>query len=227
MKNSLLLILFLAASDCLAGLIVIDPNEYVAGVDLSSISPHVTFSTTDGGAVYAAALPAHAAGGKHTKGFGKHVFSAKADEASEWWIPEWGAPGLEITFHLPVTYFSLLVAELFHDAGPGSDPVYAFIFDRNNNLLTSLYVDEFNHRVDLGFIDEDQPATWAYWNFEYSAANIGKIIIGGDSEPTSFGRFKFAYAEVPEPITGVLLLIGLLGIWMKKTFPKSQFFISR
>ncbi|MGD9169131.1 MAG: hypothetical protein PVI97_03610, partial [Candidatus Thiodiazotropha sp.] len=43
--------------------IVIEPDDYAAGTDLSQISPYVTITSTDGDPVIAAEIPADAAGG--------------------------------------------------------------------------------------------------------------------------------------------------------------------
>lgn len=216
MKKIFGLLLLLASGNSFAGVITINPGDYADGTNLSNISPYVQFSTTDGLPVYCASLSSSAAGGNSVLGFGSKVFSADPDAASEWWTPDWGGPGLQITFNTPVTYFSLLVAELFHDAAPGSDPVMAFIFDRSDNLLAALYVDEFNGRVNLGKIYEGEDPDWAYWAFEFAADNIGRIVIGGDSEPTTLGRLQFIYSEVSEPFSGSLLLLGLIGVLIRR-----------
>src|SRR5690606_7937163 len=114
MKKLFGLLWLLASTHSFAGVIIIEPSDYVDGTDLSNISPYVRFSTTDGLPVYCASLSSSAAGGNSTAGFGPKVFSADPDAASEWWTPDWGGPGLQITFNTPVTYFSLLVAELFY-----------------------------------------------------------------------------------------------------------------
>jgi len=221
MKNLLIFCVFFLANAVSAGTIIIDPDDYDAGTDLTSISPHTTITTTDGAAVNAASLSAVAADGKNTQGLGQKVFGG-GGWSDEWFYLPASSPGLEIKFNIAVTHCSLLVAELFWDAGPGSDPVLAYVFDTNDNLLSQFYVDEYHDRVDLGFIVDGMEMTWAYWTFEYSAANIGKIIIGGDSEPTTLDRLEFTYAdytEVSEPGSLVLILIGFIFFLLLRYFP--------
>lgn len=210
MKKLLAVFIFLFASTSYAGVIVIDPDDYDDGIDLTSISDHVSLKTTSGGSVYAASLAETAANGKHTQGLGKKVFGG-GGWGNEWfYTPDLGGVGLEIRFNALVTHCSLLIGELFFDAGPGSDPVQAYIFDKNDNLISLLDVDEHHKRVDLGFVEEGLDLTWAHWTFEFSAANIGRIVIGGNSEPTTLDRLEFTLAEVPEPGSLALVLAGFL-----------------
>lgn len=213
MKNLLIFCIFLLANASTAGTIIIDPDDYATGSDLTYISPHTTITTTNGDAVHAASISPVAADGKDTQGLGRKVFGGGGWSDEWFYMPVFSSPGLEIQFNSPVTHFSLLVAELFWDAGPGSDPVLAYVFDENDNLLSQLYVNEHNERVDLGFIVDGMNMTWAYWTFEYTASNIGKVIIGGDSEPTTLDRLEFTYLELPEPNLLALILIGFLFLF--------------
>lgn len=187
-----------------AGPIILDPDDFATGTDLSNVSPHVAIRDLAGGQVIAKELTPDAADGYDTRGLGKNVFGG------EWMYSIEGASGMEIEFAKPVIYFSLLVAELFPDAGPGSDPVLALIYDSFGNLLSEFNVNEYNKRVDLGIIKGSDPifnSTWAYWACEFNAKDIKKIIIAGNSEPTTFDRLEFAYAETPESNTTLLFLM--------------------
>jgi hypothetical protein len=198
--------------------VVIEPDDYTAGTNLSAISPHATLSTTSGGAVYAAPLRDSAADGYDTLGLGKHVFGWEAHDEWQHVPSNQSAPGLAIVFSKPVTYISLLVAELFPDAGPGSDPVFVSIYDTKGNLLSADYTNESHNNVRLGRIKNTPSnvyAYWSYWSFEFSAAAIGKIVIGGDSEPTTLDRLEFTLAILPEPSALTLLLLGLFGLGLR------------
>lgn len=224
MKNLLIFCFFLLANTSFAGTIVIDPDDYDADTNLTNISPYVTISTTNGDAVYCASLSPTAADGMHTQGLGGKVFGG-GGWGDEWfYMPDFASPGLEIKFNAPVTHFSLLVAELFWDAGPGSDPVLAYIFDKDDHLISLLYVDEYHQRVDLGFVQTGLDLTWAHWTFEFSAENIGRIIIGGDSEPTTLDRLSFTFVEASEPSTLALMLMGFLLLLFVRTLRNKMIF---
>lgn len=214
MKNLMLGVLLTTAASCsMGGNIVIEPDTYAHGTDLTNISKYAKISATDGKPVYAQSLSTNAADGYDTKDLGCNVFG------DEWFYnPNLTAPGLEITFKAPVISFSLLIAEIFPDAGPGSDPVLAYIYNTKNELISTHQVDEFNKRVDLGLIKglEEINISWAYWTFEFNANDIGKIIIGGDSEPTTIDRLEFTYREVPEPSMLLMCISGLLLVSLKR-----------
>ncbi|MGD9169917.1 MAG: PEP-CTERM sorting domain-containing protein, partial [Candidatus Thiodiazotropha sp.] len=169
-------------------------------------------TSTDGDPVIAAEIPADAAGGYDTKGLGNHIFGY--NDSIEWWFSEWwGSPGLSVTFEVPVTSFSILIAELYPDAGSGNDPVAAHVFDSSGNTIFSdeigaNYNGTFDERVDLGPMDYPiTSAQYHYVRYTYSADSIGGFIIGGDSEPTHLDRLEFT---VPEPSSALLLLTGLV-----------------
>jgi hypothetical protein len=189
--------------------IIVDPDDFPEGTILNHVSKYATLSTSDGQDVYASKLSNHAADDNNTLEIGKQVFGTLA--ANEWYL----APSLQITFKTKVTHFSILVAELYPDAGPGSDPIEGMVYDEFDNLLSYLAPIE-STRVNLGEIEPGIPehGYWAYWKIEYSAPSIGKIILGGDSEPTTFDRLEFDCTEttVPEPAPILLLLAGLFFI---------------
>lgn len=220
MKNLVLGILLTTAASCsMGGSIIIEPDAYAHGTDLTNISKYAQIRSTDGKPVYAQSLSTNAADGYDTKDLGCNVFG-------EEWFYHPDISGLEISFKAPVVSFSLLIAEVFPDAGPGSDPVLAYIYNTKNELISTHQVDEFHKRVDLGLIKglEEINISWAYWTFEFSANDIGKVIIGGDSEPTTIDRLEFTYLEVPEP-SPLLLYISalfLIGVTRKRIISAPQ-----
>jgi hypothetical protein len=215
--------LLLPLSATAATTITLEPDSYALGTDLSTISPYVTVSTTGGNPVYASTIDktgTSAAGGANTGPLGDAVFSRTADSNSEWFYwPELGDDqnGLAFTFSQPVTSFSLLFAELFQDAGCCTDdPTRIFIYAPDNSLIETVDADFFPPTGYLGIDPNDQiTPIWPYWQFAYSGNIIGKIIIGGYSEPTSVDRLVFTVVPLPAAVwffaTGLIGLAGLAG----------------
>lgn len=223
----------LATHTALAATIVIEPDDFAPGTDLSAISPHVTLSTTGGAPVYAASVhqgSALAANGHDTGPLGSQVFSRHQDGNSEWyyWPDMYGADtysysegdplndpdGLMLTFSAPVSSFSLSFAELFGDAGCcGSDPVAVYIYDKNDQLMDFRWGDS-GPAIALGNEDDWEDA-WPYWQFSYSAPGnlIGRVLVGGESEPTTIDRLSFSFSEeVDEPMPMALLALSLAAL---------------
>lgn|GEM_PF-5409929 len=211
----LMLAIAFTATHASATSVVLDPDDFAAGTNLSTINPHVRIATTTGGSVYAADISPTAANGNNTQGLGSKIFAY--DDADEWfYMPEWensNTIGMEITFTSKINYFSLLFAELFWDAGPGSEPLTAWVYDEQGNFLTNLNYTE-SSKVNLGLIDPDDESHghWYYAKLEYFGPSIGKVIIGGDSEPTTLDRLEFYCVDVPEPNSLILSLIGICGL---------------
>lgn len=209
-KALLIFMLALAVDGAWANTMVIDPDDYATGTNLSNISPLATLSTTDNQSVYAMDLAPNAADGANTQGLGHKVFGYSGN--NEWIYQPWESPAagaLQIGFHATVTHFSILVAELFWDAGPGDDPLFGQVYDNHNNFIGSLSTFG-GAEVKLAQIDPSDASHgyWAYWTLEFSGTNIAKVIIGGDSEPTTLDRLTFDYTPVPEPSPGALLLLA-------------------
>ncbi len=142
--------------------VTLEPDDFLQGTDLSSISPYVSMSTTGGAPVYAAPivgvsqeLPPGITG---TGPFNQQVFSIHHDKNSEWYAwpdaagiqtdpydpAQWAmeSHGLRLDFHVPVNHVSLLGLELFAETGAeGSDPIRWWVYDPNNLLLYSGYKD--------------------------------------------------------------------------------------
>jgi len=203
--------------------ITIEPDSYAPGTALTSISPYVTVSTTGGNPVYASTIDQGstlAAGGASTGPLGDAVFSLNSGSNSEWsYWPELGDDqnGLAFTFSQPVLSFSLLFAELFYDAGCCiNDPVRIFIYAPDNSLIEVVSADASPPDGYLGTdpFDPNSPA-WPYWQFAYSGNTIGKVIIGGYSEPTSVDRLVFTVVPLPAALwfflTGLIGLVGVAG----------------
>lgn len=211
-----ILIVLLTPQLAFAGLVIIEPDDYPSETNLRNVSPYVTFTTPSGGNVYARNIAPDAAGGNNTRGLGRKVFGN--DMADDWMflyqtssvpndsiLKEYRS--LQIEFHVEITYFSLIIAELDSFI---FDPVDAYIFDRDGNFLETKEPIRKNKRVELGHIP-NMPADyiWNYYTFEYSnAAPIGKVIISGQSQLVAFDRLSFIYSEVDEPSGLWLMLLG-------------------
>ena len=216
-----------------AGMVTIDPDDYLAGTDLSSASSLVSLSTAAGTAVYASGVyprlgesqPPEVTG---TGPLGKHVFSQGNSDNSEWfaWPEEeisvydaalWALQpqAFVITFTNPVNYASLLAAEIIGDAGCCSDdPVRWWVYDSTDHLIMSSYVDDPDSIVAyLGTEDfGDGPfPSYPVWRAEFSHPDIYRIVIGGESEPTTIDHLRFRTIDVPEPGTALLFLTAVLG----------------
>ena len=218
----------IAAQSALADTIVIEPDAYAPGTNLSSISAFVSISTTAGGNVYAANIGSGAANGSGTGPLGQRAFSTAAGGNSEWMYGElssgpnyydagsqsWRFPelpedggGFMLRFNQPVTSFSLLFAELFPDAGCCSDdPIAMYIFDGDDNLVQQLWADGSPGGY-LGNGDDPEDA-WPYWAFTYSGSSIGRVIVAGESEPTTIDRLSFTTASVEAPLPAAAWLFG-------------------
>lgn len=230
MKHIIALLTIIFTPVSFAGVVVIDPDNFAEDTNLTHVSSYVTIDSTEHTGVFAKSLSPDAADGYSTQGLGSKVFSY-TDSASDVFASEWsynpystGAPGLEITFHAPVTHFSILVAELYRDASYGDDPLWIEIYDTDNNLIDYPSDNRFNKQVLLGRIAdvEEVEVYWAYHTFEWSGANLGKVIIGGDSEPTTFDRLEFTLAEVPEPSSILLMLVGLLTLVGSRVYSRNN-----
>jgi hypothetical protein len=212
-----------------ANSLTIDPDSYAPGTNLSAISPFVTLTTSTGAPVYSA--PVYSSPGypiydnsdiggpiahvTTTGLLGSNVFSAAGDMNREWLDNPPFDPNLVITFTQPVSYFSILSAEIGDDAaGFVMDPLAVVILDSSGALIDVLSEGAaiaYNGIIDYG--DGPGPAFPVYLT-EYSGTDIWRVVIVGDSEPTTLDRltFRSEAAPVPEPSTIVLLVAGLAGI---------------
>ncbi len=220
--------LLLSAVPVLATPITIEPDDYAAGTDLTtiSISPWVTLSTTGGEAVYSSTIHSswgHAAQGQDTGPLGEKVFSRRPDANDEWYYwHDSGSPelqGLSIAFNQAVSSVSLLFAELFEDAGCcTSDPIYVYIYGTDGALQAALSGEELGGYLGT-FIDEwdgSEYEAFPWYEFTYSGSNIGRVVVGGESEPTTIDRLTFTleHTEVPAPAAASLfaLMLAVLGV---------------
>jgi hypothetical protein len=224
------LVCYCSIGASVANSLTIDPDSYAPGTNLSAISPFVTLTTIEGAPVYSA--PVYSTPGYPIYDFGdvvaqvtttgllgSNVFSAAGDINNEWigdpLDPPYTQGALVITFTQPVTYFSMLSAEIGIDAGPiVTDPLSVFIFDSSGALIN--FQEEGAAIAHNGFIDYGdgpRPAFPVYLT-EYSGTDIWRVLITGQSEPTTLDRltFRSETAPVPEPSTIVLLVAGLAGI---------------
>ena len=217
----------------LAGTITIEPDDFAPGTDLSTISPQVTLSTSDGAPVYAAPIGPLAANGHDTGPLGKQVFSRYNIGNHEWyyWPYYYGIDestysenaavvdpdGLMLKFTAPVASFSFTYAELFGDAGCCvSDPINVYAYDKNDKLMKYLQV---SHTPGIALGNEDDwEDAWPYWQVTYSAPGnlIARVLIGGDSEPTTLDRLSFTVVDEPMPAALLALSMAALGLTRRR-----------
>lgn len=215
-----------------AGMVTIDPDDFLAGTDLSAASSLVSLSTGAGGAVYATGVYPRLGDAQPpevttTGPLGQHVFSQGGVDNSEWfaWPEEdmsvydpalWALQpqAFVITFASSVNYASLLAAEIIGDAGCCiDDPVRWWVYDSTDQLIMSSYVDDFDNIVAyLGTEDfgEGPFPSYPVWRAEFHHPDIRRIVIGGESEPTTIDHLQFRTLDVPEPMSAVLFLSALL-----------------
>jgi len=195
-----------------ASAILIEPDHYAPGTDLSLISPYVKLSTVSGLPVYSSNIGEGAAGGHPTGPLGQRVFSSSPSTNSEWyyWRDEDEDGGLMITFYQPVVAFSLIFAEIFQDAGCCvSDPIYLYLFSSDDTLIDVVCVDCEAPQYLGNAADPDD--AWPYWHFKYQGDNVAKVIVGGESEPTTIDRLEFSVSEPPMLGLYVLGLVLMFG----------------
>lgn len=214
--NQFLLALSFTAVSLPTLAVTIDPDDYAPGTDLTNISPYLTITSIDSSTVYAASInhssPAvPTAGGYPTGPFGSQVFSLFPDSNSEFYYNfNPGDNGLVFDFHTAVSSVSFLLGEIFSDAGCCSDdPIWVEVYDENDILVLSEYADFFPPTGYLGNPADPNDA-WPFWEFSYSATLVGKIIVGGESEPTTIDKLSFQ--PVPVPAAAWLFMSGLVGL---------------
>lgn len=215
-----------------ATLVVVEPDDFAGGADLSEVSPYVTLSTVSGEPVFSSTIHQYgrlAADGNDTSILGDNVFSRYGDRNSEWYYwPERhnGPSGVEdalmLSFSHPVDYFSLVFAELFPDAGCCiDDPILVDMFDREGALIESVYANH-NPGIYLGELGElgvrgEISDAWPVYEFTNFSTGISKVIVGGESEPTTIDRLTFKVAQqVPEPSSFALMFSGLVLLLLRR-----------
>lgn len=230
-------IFLLAPAICSATLITLDPDSHRAGTNISDISPYVSITARGGAPVFSSTVDARKKKYFRNAGaMGKRVFSKVQDYNSEWMdLTDYHEPEfldwITFSFSQSVTSVSLLYGELFGDAGTGSEPMDYFVYDLAGNLIGS---SDYKNRGEV--VSEKGPreclTVWksrqdefgncTFWTSEitFTHENIGRIIIGGDSEPTTFDRLSFNTKDnvvidpplaVPQPPSYALLLVAFLS----------------
>ena len=178
---------------------VIEPDDYAIGTDLSSVSPYVTLSTFNGAPVYASPL-ATKVGEDPLNGFdsgvlGDQVFSWKPDINSEWYYLYEGDDLLVATFSEPVAAFSITAAEVNGNDGNccSSDPVilFVYLYDGDDNLVDKVIVNGTNAVTSYLGNKEDSESAHPVYLYQYSGKPVSRIMIAGESEPTTVDRLTF------------------------------------
>ncbi len=208
-----------------ATVITIEPDDYAAGTNLSTISPYAQITTTGGEAVYSASVHSRwerAAMDAPTQLLGDRVFSRRADFNSEWYYWD-GEPdqldGFEINFSQAISSFSLLFAELFWDGGCCfNDPIKIFMFDGDNQLIDALWVDEYATPVYL----DDVLFEFPYYQFSYHNSDVRRVVVGGESEPTTIDRLSFELLQEVPVAPSLLLGIGLIGLPLLRRYRQGR-----
>jgi hypothetical protein len=209
--------------------LTLEPDDFANGTNLSSTPfSYVSLSTTSGAPVYSAPIAGTGqelpAGILNTGPFHQLVFSADSDGNSEWWawpeyngisvdpydLGEWAKEpdGLLISFKKPVNYVSLLGLEL---GDMEDDPIRWLVYDWSDTLIFSSTLDYMPGAGSIGF-NPSTGSNYTYWDMYFSHPDIGRVIIGGESQPTTLDRLVFNVAPVPEPGTIMLLVLGFVGL---------------
>lgn len=235
---------FLAAvifsTPSVAALITIEPDDFTPGTRLTGLFSDVNLRTSEGGDVYASPLIGERQG--VPPGFvgsgevGNTVFSKSKYDNSEWILSSNSYfegdfdeflnhvnGALVVEFLRPVNSVSILSMELFEDAGwgGGSDPQIFWLFDSLGRHLQTQASEGPNKTILPGEISpgpdpEYSLRPFSHFQNSFSHADIGYLVVGGDSEPTSLGRIQYNTAEVSEPSGLAIFMLGILALILRK-----------
>lgn len=197
---------FAASSAANGYAIIIEPDHYAEGTNLSTIAPYVTLQNLDGfgggGSVSATKPVFDFASPTGELGFGSYGAG---------WVQCEGhfdcATGFAMTFHQPVDWVSLKAINGIYgylaeeDGGSGSGLSAAWLaFDVNGDYLAS--------GGDSGVPGDNRGIVF---EMHWAIPGMTSLVVGGDTSISAFEfddlRFKLTQTTVPEPGT-----LGLFGM---------------
>ncbi|MGV6826565.1 MAG: IPTL-CTERM sorting domain-containing protein [bacterium] len=186
-----------------AGVIVVEPDNFAAGTDLSNAVPGVTLSTTDGGAVYSADCTPSSTGSRG--------FSRSNSSCSDWSGLDSGTPFptpyaneysgtngiMRVDFNQPTAFVSIDIIP-----NDSNDPHAAGIYDASGNLLDS-----------QSFPGQDDSGVTTTVIFNRAGSDIAFMLVSGIGGQTNeLDNLQFGTAEPVPAIGPVGLALAALGL---------------
>lgn len=196
-----------------ARLIVVEPDDFAAGQNLSGISPHVSLSNGYSTADPSFAEPVYAVSSPFAP-TGSLVFGANPSGSGGFaFVRESQAPGnnaawgFAMSFSQPVTNISLFALNFGYPPGLALE---GWALDGSGTII-----DSFIYTPALGL--------GSSFNFALPSAGVKTLIIGGEDGigALQFDRLAF---EVPEPGPLALLALGVvvLCVFVRRRRPAAQ-----